>query len=252
MLSNKHNNKVWKDMAVAGFLPLCLFTFLLLPASCSDDDFLYQDTPRVRLVGDSNWTLGTDSLTVSFLTISGDETAIDVDARIMGNVADHDRTAAITVDQSLTTAPASLYSVPTTVTIPAGQSKATFQVTLRKSELLQSQTVRLYIKVTATDDFQPGVNEDNHLLLKWNDILSKPLFWDDISQYFGDYSNTKYRFMLQTLAAQGYDTGALDPNSGTNWSDYHNFSIVLANALDDYNASHATPLTDENGALVTF
>lgn len=249
MLSNRYN-KGWKGIAV--FLPLYLFAFLFLTVSCDDDDFLYRDTARVRLIGDENWTLGTDSLELSFLTITGDEAAIDVDAQIMGNVADHDRTASIVVDDALTTAPASLYSVPSSVTIPAGASKATFQVTLRKSDALQSQTVRLYIKVAASQDFQPGVNEDNHLLLKWNDILSKPLYWDDISQYFGDYSEVKYRFILQTLTEQGYDTSMLDPSSGTNWSDYHNLGIILANAVDNYNATHATPLTDENGALVTF
>lgn len=232
-------------------LPVCLFAIALF-ASCSDDDFFYQDTPRVRLVGDRNWTLGTDSLELSFLTVTGDEASINVDACIMGNVADHDRTVGIAVDEALTTAPADLYSVPSTVTIPAGENKATFQVTLRKSAALQSQTVRLYIKVAPTADFQVGVNEDNHLLLKWNDILSKPLYWDDISQYFGEYSETKYRFMLQTLTAQGYEASVLDPDSGTNWSDYHNLSIIFANAVDEYNASHATPLADENGALITF
>lgn len=233
------------------FLPVCLFAIALF-ASCSDDDFLYQDTPRVRLIGDRNWTLGTDSLELSFLTVAGDEADINVDAQIMGNPADHDRTVALAVDDARTTAPANLYSLPSTVTIPAGATKATFQVTLRKSDALQSQTVRLYIKVAANDDFQPGVNEDNHLLLKWNDILSKPLFWDNIKDYFGEYSDTKYRFMLQTLSAQGYDTDMLNPDNGTNWSDYHNLSIIFANAVDDYNSSHSTPLTDENGALVTF
>lgn len=235
-----------------GLLPLCLFATLLLSVSCSDEDFLYRDTPRVRLIGDSNWTLGTDSLELSFLTISGDEASINVEARIMGNASDHERTVNIAVIDSLTTASPTLYSVPATVAIPAGQNKATFQITLRKSDLLKSKTVRLYVKAMPSADFQPGVNEDNHLLLKWNDILSKPLFWNEITEYFGNYSETKYRFMLQTLSAQGYDTAMLNPDSGTNWSDYHNLSIILANAVDEYNASHATPLTDENGSLVTF
>ena len=238
-------------MKIKLYFLLALSAMFLLGA-CSDDDFLYRDTARVRLVGDKNWTLGTDSLTLSFLTISTNETNVDVDAQIMGNVSDMDRTVNIIVDKTLTTAPEALYSVPSEVTIPSGQTKATFQVTLRNADELKGKTVRLYIKVAANNDFQPGVDEENHLLLKWNNILTKPLFWDDISQYFGAYSETKYRFMLQTLAAEGYSADVLNPDNGTNWSDYHNLAIVFANAVDAYNASHTTPLTDENGALITF
>ena len=79
-------------------------------SSCENDGFYYQDEPRVRLVGDKNWTLGTDSLELSFTAYAGDEAAIAVDACIMGNVADYDRTVNIEVDATKTTASADLYS----------------------------------------------------------------------------------------------------------------------------------------------
>lgn len=238
-------------MKIKNILLLAPLALLGLSA-CENDGFYYQDEPRVRIVGDENWTLGTDSLELSFLTVSGNETTINVDACIMGEVSAQDRVANIAVDGALTTADASLYSVPATVTIPARSNKATFQVTLRNADVLKSKTVRLYIKVAESNDFKVGVNEENHLLLKWNNILVKPLFWDDIKEFFGEYSEVKYRFILQTLAEKGYDTN-LDPaTSGLNWSDLHNYNIVLANALAEYNASHSTSLTDENGALVTF
>ena len=42
---------------------LCVFC-----TSCSsDEDFFYQDEPRVRLVGDKIWAVGTDSVTFSFV-----------------------------------------------------------------------------------------------------------------------------------------------------------------------------------------
>ena len=168
-------------------------------AACSNDqDFYYQDTARVRLVGPEAWTVGSDSLTFSFVTYPADTTekVMMVDAVVMGTPQDHDRTANIVVDNDRTTATAQQYSLPATVTIPAGKTTAAFPVTLRRDASLQQQTVRLYIKVAPSDDFQPGVDEANHLLLAWNDILSKPQNWDKLQEFFGQYSDTKYRFFF--------------------------------------------------------
>lgn len=221
-------------------------------SSCENDGFYYQDEPRVRLIGDENWTLGTDSLELSFTTYAGNEAPISVEAYVMGNVADRDRTVNIEVDAAKTTASADLYSVPQTVIVPAGQNKGTFDVILRNADMLQTKGVQLYIKIVASDDFAVGVNEENHLLLKWNNIITKPLYWADIEEHFGAYSEVKYRFMLDCLMEKGYSTN-LDPTTGLNWSDMHNYNIMFANMLREYNETHpGAPLTDENGALVTF
>lgn len=55
-------------------------------ASCSDDDFLYQDQARVRLVGPKNYTSGTDSLKFSFATYTEETTEMnmDIDVCVMG------------------------------------------------------------------------------------------------------------------------------------------------------------------------
>ena len=236
-----------------------IYNYILMAAmaaaglsSCENDGFYYQDEPRVRLVGDKNWTLGTDSLELSFTAYAGDEATIAVDACIMGNVADHDRTVNIEVDGEKTTASADLYSMPQTVIVPAGQNKGTFNIVLRNAEKLQNGGVQLYIKVATSADFAVGVNEENHLLLKWNDIITRPLYWADIEEHFGAYSEVKYRFMLDCLIEKGYSVN-LDPSTGLNWADLHNFNIMFANMLKAYNDAHpGAPLTDENGAIVTF
>ena len=219
------------------FKSLIAGALLLLPAAmtltlmgCStDEDFFYQDEPRVRWVGEEIWAVGTDSVTFSFVAYGMEvtEKTINVDAQVMGNVADHDRTVAIEVDP---------------------QSKGTFPVVLRRDASLQSKAVTLYLKVVANSDFKPGVNEENHIRLIWNDILSRPNNWSDLEPFFGAYSNVKYRFMLTNSGGAGeFSTETMS------WAQLMSYKIRFQNALNDYNAAHpGNPLTDENGNLVTF
>ena len=220
-------------------------------ASCSsDEDFFYRDEARIRLVGPEIWTAGSDSLTFSFVTtaVGTTEMAMDVEAQIMGSAADHDRTANIAVVSDKTTATADLYQLPTAVTIPAGQAKATFQVILKRADVLATKSVRLRIAVEPSADFQKGVNEEDHLTFIWNDQISKPKNWAQLEEFFGEYSDTKYRFMLENAGGlTEFDTDALT------WAQLQSYKIMFQNALNDYNAAHpGNPLTDENGNLVSF
>lgn len=219
-------------------------------ASCSNDDFLYQDQARVRLVGPKIYTSGTDSLNFSFVTVpSGtDSKTLNVDVYIMGTAANRDRTAAISIDAAKTTATSDMYEMPTTVTIPADSTHAVLPVVIKRTDAILTKSVCLYIQVAESTDFAVGVNEQNHLMLIWNDKISKPNNWDDLTEFFGEYSDTKYRFMLETLTG----VGELDADT-MSWALLMSYRIKCQNALDTYNAAHpSAPLTDENGNLVSF
>lgn len=219
-------------------------------ASCSDDDFLYQDQARVRLVGPKNYTAGTDSLNFSFATYSESTTemTMDIDVCVMGPVSDHDRTATVGVIDSLSTASADLYTLPTSVVVKAGESKGVLPITMKRSALLQEKSVKLYIKVQPSADFGVGVNEENHLLVIWNDMITRPTNWDQLQEFFGEYSTTKYRFMI--AHAGGITEFDADKMS---WAELQSYKIKLVNALNQYNEEHPdAPLRDENGVLVTF
>ena len=231
------------------FIIYSLLFSMTFTSCASDEDFFYQDEPRVRLVGDYIWAVGTDSISFSFVSYpNATEQTFSVDAQIMGNTADRDRTANISVDTQKTTADASLYTVPQTVIVPAGQTKGTFQVTIRRDASLLQKTARLCIKVADSSDFKTGVNEENHLTIIWNDILSKPNNWADLEPFFGTYSNTKYRFMLENAGGVGeFSTDTMS------WALLNSLRIRFQNLLNDYNAAHpGSPLTDENGQMVSF
>lgn len=218
--------------------------------ACSVDDFTYQDTARVRLEGPEIYAAGTDSLTFSFVTYSAEtqQMEMDIDVLVMGNTVDYDRTATISVVSDKTTATSDMYDMPQTITIPADSAKGALPITLKRSDVLQEKAVRLCIEVIASNDFQVGVEEQKQFTLIWSDIITKPKNWDDLAEFFGSYSNTKYRFMIEN--SNGVSEFDSDEMS---WAQLQSYKIKFQNALDDYNEAHPNnPLKDENGVLVTF
>ena len=217
-------------------------------AACENDKFYYQDEARVRIEGPYEWAVGTDSLNFSFAVYpsSVQEQEMKMILYVMGEAASTDRTAKLEVDASRTTASVAQYILPETVTVPAGKLEVPFIITLKRSEDLTSQTVSLYLRVAESNDFKIGVVEQNHFCLKWNDVLGKPKNWDtELTEFFGEYSYVKYRFIIDTI-------GFGEFGNGMTWSELMNYQIIMKTALDEYNASPAGPLKDENGQLVEF
>lgn len=223
-------------------LTACLL--LMLGTSCENDGFYYQDEARIRMEGPEEWTLETDSLLFSFVTSpeTVTEQTMNVTLYVMGLTTDYDRTANVEVVTDQTTASSDLYEVPAKVTIPAGENQGSCPVVLKRSALLQNTTVRLYIRVAASEDFAVGNIEQSHLLLKWNDILSEPTNWNELKEFFGTYSDAKYRFMLSYAGVSEFDTEAMT------WAELNNYKITLTNAYNEYRTTNP-PILDENTGL---
>ncbi len=227
----------------------CLIMALSLFSGCEKEGFYYQDEARVRIEGPYKWAVKTDSLEFSFVTspASKTEMVMDITLYIMGDKSERARTAKVAVVPEKTTAATTQYTCPTQVVVPANAYSVTFPVTLKRTADLQTKTVRLYIKVEESADFKVGVMERDHLLIKWNDILTMPKNWSELESFFGTFSMVKYRFMIN-------NTGVTEFSATTmSWAQLMNYKIVLRNALDQYNAIHPNdPLKDENGQYVTF
>lgn len=223
---------------------------LLSLASCKNDGFYYQDQARARIEGPEDWAMGADSLEFSFSAYPSEITdmAMTMTLYVMGNAADTDRKAVINVVAERTTAEAAHYTLPNEVIVPAGKLSADFDIVLHRTTDLQTKNARLYITIAPSADFLPGVVEQNHFLIKWNDQLSKPKNWDsELKEFFGDYSLTKYRFIIEVTGISKFSTADMT------WSLLNNYRIRLNNALNEYNALNpGRPLTDEYGKLVTF
>ena len=221
---------------------------ILLWIGCENDGFYYHDEPRVRLVGPDIWTVGTDSLLFSFMPYPTDTLTVtmNVQAWVIGETVDYARMLNLTVDEERSTASKDLYDFPKTVTIPADTNAATFHVILKRAAILQEKEVSLYLKVIPSDDFAVGVEEWDHLLFKWNDILTRPSNWDTAwSPYFGEYSDAKYRFMVS------HAKEVIDPET-MSWAQLTYYRIHFVNELNAYNAAHPNNPLAEGNKLIEF
>ncbi len=222
---------------------------LLIFSSCEKEGFYYKDVARVRMEGPYKWAVNTDSLEFSFITTpSGvSQVEMEITIHVMGFLSDKERVVKIGVNSSKTTATSSHYTCPLQVTVPANSLTATFPVILKRTSDLQQNTVRLYIELEDSPDFKVGVAERDHLLIKWNDILSMPKNWSELEPFFGTFSLVKYRFMINNTGITEFSATAMS------WAQLMNYKIILRNALDEYNtANPGNPLKDENGQFVTF
>lgn len=190
-------------------------------------------------------------------------------ARTIGVLSDHDRSFQLEAfDGDLDEAQGS-YSLGE-YTIKAGESLAQFDITFDTSKLKNALAFtqkdgHLKLRVKANDEFSVGVKELQTLTIVLKNYLSKPDNWDadqyplrPLSAYFGEYSKVKYQFMIQELNLVDFNisynaTISYDEETNTLSHNYANYLVSkMKLALEEYNATHDTPLTDETGNIVTF
>ncbi len=232
-------------------LYILFFTIALSLSSCNNEDFLWQDATYARIYGPKEWTLETDSLIFSFApyNTSIKEYVINAKIFIIGSVSKIPLTVRIEVDPA-STASTSHYSFPESVTIPAGSHFVEFPISLKRTSDLTSKQVKLILRISDSGDIGKGVKEFNQLKLTWSDMISKPTNWTLLTEFFGNYSNTKYRFIIDVLGIGIFTYGE---TNGMTWGEMNYYRMKMIEALTAYNAAHpGNPLTDENNQIVTF
>ena len=185
----------------------------------------------------SVWTLDSDSLIFSFAPYISEIKEITMDSRVFitGETADKDRTVTIAVDNEKTTASENHYSFNGSLIIKAGEHYADLPVTLLRTDDLRSKRVKLVLKITEGGDITPGVKEWSKLSIIWSDMISKPANWENMTEFFGTYSDTKYRFIIDILEIGIFTYGETD---GMTWGEMNHFKIKLVNALNEYNTAN--------------
>lgn len=250
----------------------CIISLVLaLPfVSCSEDEVPTYDTSYTSL----NIWVGTSAGAVYKSTTYNysyayEEGSVTFYAQISGMPADHDRTFHLEIYGKDADLVANTVRTDDYV-IPAGEIGGTYQVyfntqKLSSPALFTDREGEVQFRVVENDDFEIGVEGRQSFTVVLRNYLAKPDNWDSanfpripLSKYFGTYSRTKYQFMIEVLGLVDFEINyntqtAYDESTNTVSSVYAvHLQQLMQKALNDYNATHDTPLTDEFGLPVAF
>ncbi len=145
--------------------------------------------------------------------------------------------------------------------IAAGKYDSVVEVVVHRTSPMAQKEVSFGFMLEANENFQLGPQGDTatfssnnvsntmricQLQVTARDIVTKPANWETfIKNYFGDYSEVKYRFVIDVLKQSEFA-------STTSARTMNRYKTQLNTALTEYNATHSEPLKDENGNPVTF
>ena len=218
----------------------------LLSISCKKDKLmLFDQKSKVYIYKTSlEWLesyLTRDSMTYSFATgpaaISTD--TVFVPLRIMGDVENYDRKVNYELMETSLADKESYELLP--ALIKANKFDGNIPIRIKRTAALEKTEGRLWLRIIASEDFEPGIIDQLTYLIKINDFLSRPATWNDY--YFGDYSTVKYDFIIKITGYIKFDN--------YNQSETLYIAQTCKNALREYEELYG-PLYDENGVPVTF
>lgn len=252
-----------------GYKNILLIALLALTASCTKEEVSTYDPSFTALnIWVGNEQSAYESVTYNY-SYAYEEGNVKFYARISGMPSDHDRTFRLEAyggDSALI-----INTIRTEeYVIPAGEIGGEYNVRfntqmLSDSTLFTNRDGKINFRVVPTGDFAIGTEGRQFFTVILKNYLAKPENWDKanyprvaISKYFGTYSRTKYQFMIEVLGLIDFD---INYNTQTSYDEATNtvsavYAIylqqVMQKALNEYNETHDTPLTDEFGVPVLF
>ncbi|MCX2483161.1 DUF4843 domain-containing protein [Pedobacter sp. MR2016-24] len=242
-------------------LSVTLLTGLL--GSCAKEIDTYEDDPRLYFFERATDLVQTriTSKSFSFLSLPAAVVTdtVKIKVKTMGLATSYDRVLKGATIATGTTATEGVHYVFLNGMIKAGQVEGFLPVLLNRTTDIRNTSLTLNLTIAANENFKPGVVEDQTFTLSWSEDVVKPTNWDTLiglSFYFGPYSKEKFRFVVNTTGISDFplqQSGRVPLNPGEYSNSMMNdIKLRVKEALATYNATHAVPLTDETGTLITF
>lgn len=245
---------------------LMMGALLLLPifTGCEDDLPVY-DSPQSWL----RFTYRYASDTIINRSFAyGSSTAVDdtvkVKLLLMGEISDHDRP--FRLEQVMTgdhdaVADEHYVSfdneelVSKFYILPAGAIEVEAPIVLKRSPSLKQDNYTLKFTVRNTQEFACGSKEWASRRILIADKLVKPNNWGSMCEhFFGQYGPVKHQFMID-VSGEKWDEEYVEEinNFGSSDQSYLFYlSAFFKEKLDEYNATHETPLCEEGNEPVAF
>ncbi|WP_286155721.1 DUF4843 domain-containing protein [Parabacteroides goldsteinii] len=241
-----------KNHILAGCLSLASFLF----CSCEKEGVtMYEESPTVyfgEVARTYTFVENMEHIQIGFDTIK-------IPLQISGSAVERVREVEMIVapDDTLHTAPNDMFSIGKG-SIEACQYKGYIPVRVNYSSALDDSVYRIRLQLTANKDF-PGVDLLNRTFtLSLTNKITEPSNWSRIKSYFGPYSNSWYRFILETTGLTSIPywstNGSIDKSNPDpeKWTmtlyEVKAYAAMVKVALDNYNRKHLqNPLTHEDG-----
>lgn len=225
--------------------------------SCENDPFLYNSNAKLYLSGDAAQEAKKDSVFFSFKVHSSDvvEYTLNLQVHLIGPAVDQDRPFTLEVVDTMTNVPASAYSAGSFV-LPAGKSVVTVPIKVKRSVEgldLTKNNAKLTYRVVPNDEFEAGITDAQTYSIVWCDYLIKPASWDIVSYYVGNFSQARFKFIIDFTGYTEFTSFDNDYNKQM-W-----FQGYLRRLLEKYNSDPANegreegwPYKDDNGDALIF
>jgi hypothetical protein len=199
------------------------FISLILIAGCTTDEIdKYNNANYIYFEH-----LSKNVLEYSFSFHPGkDQDTIPVVVKLIGDISDNNRSIALSVDPSNTTAQSSDYSLPENIVLTAGKVIDTISLILYKTERLKENKFSIRLEIKDNEELKCGPLANSYIDILFSDMLSKPVWWDSSieSNFLGTYSDTKYRLFIEA-------TGISDM-AGLSESEKRAYALIFRDFLE--------------------
>jgi len=155
-----------------------------------------------------------------------DQDTIPVVVKLIGDISDNNRSIALAVDPSNTTAQLSDYYLPENIVLTAGKVIDTISLILYKTERLKENKFSIRLEIKDNEELKCGPLANSYIDILFSDMLSKPVWWDSSieSNFLGTYSDTKYRLFIEA-------TGISDM-AGLSESEKRAYALIFRDFLE--------------------
>lgn len=235
---------------------LILFAIITLSACKKDQTETFNGKAGISFYYISGG--GADSTNFSFANQlqQNSRDTIFVRMRVMGSAVNYPREIEVKALPATTATEGVHFFLPK-ITLPADSLTIAYPIILINTSDLKTNTYHLEVAVAENKDFiqgavgQANVTTRNIPVYKinFNNQLIKPDYWLYIANYFGDYSNVKYRFMIDVCGITDFRPDYI--GGFLLYSDFLNYNVKLKNALKAYTDIFG-PMLDENGTVISF
>ncbi|MCA5006756.1 DUF4843 domain-containing protein [Sphingobacterium bovistauri] len=209
-------------------------------------------TLQQYIAGDGVYFYSIDSANYSFANQVGlvEKDTVFVKMRVLGDVKDFDRAFQLKAVKG-TTAKENIHYILPKISIKSNTNTIEYPVVLLNAPDLKTNTLRLELEVLENESFPQGSGIINNGLtysmfkINFSNRLLKPTYWNNIQSYFGEYSDVKYKFMIDETGFSDFSFQVFnDP-------ELINFKGLLNVALQEYVKVNG-PLLDENQKPISF